>query len=340
MFTFIEKLNTQFIDDAPPHPILDTLRTLPLKEVPHLLLCGPSGSLAPYYVRYIVDHLAGQTEHRSPLRPFTQSITLPNNESVDFTLQSAQHYIECKPSTLSIYDKHVISSIIKPISTQASLFYDRHIFCIRDIDELSESAQFCLRRMLELYSSTMFFIMTAKTTTRICEPLRSRLLYIRFPLPTPEQLTHIGRRWLCDPERDFSTLISAVGCNIVRFALAMPEWIATGAYEEPEHIQLIHSQLETLRKSRSPWSVHQHAQDFTYMWTYYHLPHTLILQHILSYITKTFKKKKEILVYATERIAQTDHILQTSHRDFYPFISLLADLYHIMSGARVPRASV
>ena len=62
---------------------------------------------------------------------------------------------------------------------------------INNLDNLSYYAQTSLRRTMEKYSGTCRFIMWCKSLSKVIEPLKSRCLMVRVPLPTDIMITSI-----------------------------------------------------------------------------------------------------------------------------------------------------
>ena len=62
------------------------------------------------------------------------------------------------------------------------------VIWIHNIDELSYYAQTALRCTMEKFCKTCKFILTSKQLSKIIEPLRSRCLSVRVPLPNNDDL--------------------------------------------------------------------------------------------------------------------------------------------------------
>ena len=91
------------------------------------------------------------------------------------------------------FDKYLIQEIIQEYAKaeNLSIFKYKKLFkvvVINKIDNLSYSAQASLRRTMEKYADICKFIFICDQLSKVIEPLRSRCLLIRVPLPTKDQI--------------------------------------------------------------------------------------------------------------------------------------------------------
>ncbi|MDP6905903.1 MAG: hypothetical protein QF440_00615 [Candidatus Thalassarchaeaceae archaeon] len=86
------------------------------------------------------------------------------------------------------------------------------LIVIEDADHLGSRRQPYLRRMMESESTTTRFIFTARAPSRIIDALRSRMLHIRIPSVTNEQIS--------------STIRKVASLEDVNFADGLPEDLA------------------------------------------------------------------------------------------------------------------
>ena len=91
------------------------------------------------------------------------------------------------------FDKYLIQEIIQEYARAENLTIFKYkklfkIVVINKIDNLSYSAQASLRRTMEKYADICKFIFICDQLSKIIEPLRSRCLLIRVPLPTKSQI--------------------------------------------------------------------------------------------------------------------------------------------------------
>jgi len=69
-----------------------------------------------------------------------------------------------------------------------SSFSKRKVLLLDEADHITNDAQACLRGVLENYSSSTLFILTANYLNRIIEPIRSRCTTIQFTPPSKEEI--------------------------------------------------------------------------------------------------------------------------------------------------------
>jgi len=107
-------------------------------------------------------------------------------------IKQSKHHIIIEPNSNG-FDKYLIQEIIQDYAKSELLNILKHrklfkVVVINKIDNLSYYAQASLRRTMEKYSSTCKFILISDQLSKIIEPIRSRCLMIRVPLPTNLQI--------------------------------------------------------------------------------------------------------------------------------------------------------
>ena len=107
-------------------------------------------------------------------------------------IKQSKHHIIIEPNSNG-FDKYLIQEIIQDYakSELLNILKNRKLFkvvIINKIDNLSYYAQASLRRTMEKYSSSCKFILISDQLSKIIEPIRSRCLMIRVPLPSDEQI--------------------------------------------------------------------------------------------------------------------------------------------------------
>ena len=107
------------------------------------------------------------------------------------TVASAYH-IEINPGDAGIYDRYVVQEVIKemaqynPVGGEATRAWK--VLLLSEVDRLTKDAQAALRRTMEKYTATCRLILVATSPSKVIEPLRSRCLGIRVPLPMQPEL--------------------------------------------------------------------------------------------------------------------------------------------------------
>ena len=120
------------------------------------------------------------------------SINGYGNTKTKVNIKQSKYHIIIEPNSNG-FDKYLIQEIIQDyakIELLNILKYKKlfKIVVINKIDNLSYYAQASLRRTMEKYANTCKFIFICDQLSKIIEPLRSRCLLIRVPLPTNNQI--------------------------------------------------------------------------------------------------------------------------------------------------------
>jgi replication factor C subunit 3/5 len=168
----------------------------------HLIVYGPCGSGKEYLVNKLLEQIYGK--HGVELREVEYTVSGYSNTKTKIMIKQSKHHIIIEPNSNG-FDKYLIQEIIQDYAKSELLNILKHkklfkVVIINKIDNLSYYAQASLRRTMEKYSNTCKFILISDQLSKIIEPIRSRCLMIRVPLPSKAQilgtLLHI-----CDKEQ-------------------------------------------------------------------------------------------------------------------------------------------
>eukprot|EP00669_Euglena_mutabilis_P001851 TRINITY_DN12433_c0_g1_i1.p1 TRINITY_DN12433_c0_g1~~TRINITY_DN12433_c0_g1_i1.p1 ORF type:complete len:355 (-),score=97.87 TRINITY_DN12433_c0_g1_i1:168-1211(-) len=158
-------------------------------DFPHLLFYGPSGAGKKTRIMALLRQHFGSGIDRLKSEHKTYKV---NDKTVEVSTLSSQHHIEVTPSEAGTSDRVVVMTMVKEIAESAPLdstgAKSFKVVILNDVDMLTRGAQQALRRTMEKYMRTCRLILTASTTSKIIDPLRSRCLGIRVPLPSPEEV--------------------------------------------------------------------------------------------------------------------------------------------------------
>lgn len=161
-------------------------------DFPHLLFYGPSGGGKKTRIMALLRHYFGNGVERLKSEHKTYKV---NEKAVEVTTLSSQYHIEVNPSEAGTADRVVIMTLIKEIAESAPLDNSSSksfkVIILSEVDQLSRGAQQALRRTMEKYVKTCRIILTASTTSKIIDPLQSRCLGIRVPLPRPDEVVGV-----------------------------------------------------------------------------------------------------------------------------------------------------
>lgn len=107
----------------------------------------------------------------------------------------AQNSFLVNPSDAGIYDRVVITDIIKQIAQtnviDTSGQRDFKVIVLTEVDDLTKDAQHALRRTMEKYVATCRLILCVNSTSRVIPAIKSRCLGIRVASPTHDEIVSI-----------------------------------------------------------------------------------------------------------------------------------------------------
>lgn len=152
-------------------------------EMSHMLFFGGAGVGKLTWVNALLHHLYGQDAWRVQLQ------SMKSGRWGVVVLRSNVHFV-VSPSAAGTRDRQVIEHLVKE-TVQIRPFTNQHqVVVIREADRLSRAAQESLRRTMEVYSTYYRFILIARRSSHVIEPLRSRCCCIRVPALSVEDIDH------------------------------------------------------------------------------------------------------------------------------------------------------
>jgi replication factor C subunit 3/5 len=163
-------------------------------NLPHLLFYGPDGCGK----EFIIDKLLAKifTKKSVELQETEYIINGYSNTKTKVLIKQSKHHIVIEPNNNG-FDKYLIQEIIEEYAKTEILHVLKYkhlykIVVINTIDNLSYYAQASLRRTMEKYADNCKFIFVSNQLSKIHEPLKSRCLMVRIPLPSEQILTTIA----------------------------------------------------------------------------------------------------------------------------------------------------
>lgn len=197
-----DKYAPKSLDELSIHPkISETLKKLcKHKDLPHIIFYGNSGGGKSTRIECLIKEIFKGEK----IVKRAETITNPDMKLNINVIQSNYH-LELNCYDLGTKDKVIVQNIIKDLcsfKSSASFFSKSpvfRIFVFKDAEYLSESAQAGLRRTLETYIRNARVILHIEHLSKIIEPLKSRCICIRVPLPTEEEICHVLKK-ICDNE--------------------------------------------------------------------------------------------------------------------------------------------
>ena len=167
-----------------------------------MIVYGPTGCGKEYIVKRILERIYGAKAVQ--LKDVCYTISGYGNTKTKVTIKQSKYHIVIEPNSNG-FDRYLIQEIIQDYAkTQLLniLKYQRKfkIVVIDKIDSLSYYAQASLRRTMEKYSNTCKFIFICDQLSRVNEPIRSRCLLVRVPLPKDYKIFEVLLR-ICMREK-------------------------------------------------------------------------------------------------------------------------------------------
>ena len=157
----------------------------------HLITYGPKGCGKEYLIENLLKNIYGKLK----IEDVEYIISGYSNSKEKVTIKQSKYHIVIEPNNNG-FDKYLIQEIIQEYAKTENLTIFKYkklfkIVVINKIDNLSYSAQASLRRTMEKYANSCKFIFICDQLSKIIEPLRSRCLLIRVPLPNNYQIIEI-----------------------------------------------------------------------------------------------------------------------------------------------------
>ena len=156
----------------------------------HLIIYGHNGSSKEYIINNLLEQIYGKAGIE--LKEVEYIVSGYSNTKTKIIIKQSKNHIIIEPNSNG-FDKYLIQEIIQDYakSELLNILKNKKLFkvvIINKIDNLSYYAQASLRRTMEKYSDTCKFILISDQLSKIIEPLRSRCLLIRIPLPSNIQI--------------------------------------------------------------------------------------------------------------------------------------------------------
>ena len=186
------------------HKIINDLEcgTWRYSNFQHLIVYGQTGCGKEYLINKLLEQIYSKAGIE--LKDYEYTVSGYSNTKTKIMIKQSKHHIIIEPNSNG-FDKYLIQEIIQDYAKSELLNILKHrklfkVVIINKIDNLSYYAQASLRRTMEKYSNTCKFILISDQLSKIIEPLRSRCLMIRVPLPTKDQLLET-MLYVCEQEK-------------------------------------------------------------------------------------------------------------------------------------------
>ncbi|KXJ79025.1 hypothetical protein RP20_CCG002710 [Aedes albopictus] len=215
-------------------------------DFPHLMFYGPSGAGKKTRIMCLLRELYGSGVER--LRNEVMNFTTPSNRKVEIMTVSSNYHIEVNPSDAGIYDRVVITDMIKQIAQTQQIDpsgqREFKTIVLSEVDELTKDAQHALRRTMEKYVATCRLVLCVNSTSRVIPAVKSRCLGIRVSAPSNEEIISI-----------LNTICKKEGLHI-------PSELATRIADKSErNLRRAILMLEACKVQQYPFTVNQEVPE-------------------------------------------------------------------------------
>jgi replication factor C subunit 3/5 len=159
-------------------------------SIPHIIIYGPVGAGKKSLVRFFLEALYDSSINRTDKTTYV--VTGSSNTPTEIQIPQSDYHIVIDPTNTN-FDKYIIQDVVTQYAIYRPLnfFQTKKVFktiLINNIDNLSYHAQASLRRTMELYAESCRFIMICNNLSKILDPLKSRCVVLRVPLPTNDDI--------------------------------------------------------------------------------------------------------------------------------------------------------
>jgi replication factor C subunit 3/5 len=159
----------------------------------HIIVYGSINSNKEQFVNLLLENIFGK--NNIELKDVEYTINGYGNTKTKVNIKQSKYHIVIEPNSNG-FDKYLIQEIIQNYARTELLNILKYkklfkIVVINKLDNLSYYAQASLRRTMEKYSDSCKFIFICDQLSKINEPIRSRCIMLRTPLPTNEQILDI-----------------------------------------------------------------------------------------------------------------------------------------------------
>lgn len=163
-------------------------------DIPHLLFHGPRGSGKMTLVKHLLEKLYGPGANRMTAERRVVE-TNSSKQTIEIDVRVSNYHIEMEPSDAGANDKFVVQQMIKELANNGSIAavlmnssVTHKTIVLKGAGNISKQAQAGLRRTMETFSHSCRLVLLSTYASRVIEPLRSRCVLVRVPLPSAEAL--------------------------------------------------------------------------------------------------------------------------------------------------------
>lgn len=159
-------------------------------NIQHLLVVGSNSSQKEAVVQEVLLQLYGPG--CTQLKSTEYTIHNYGSNSTKIRLRQSNYHMILVPNN-SALDKYVLQEVVLDFCKKNDILFfntKTRFKCvvIHKADNLSEQAQFCLRRVMETTTRSCRFILLSTNPCNFISPIRSRFIQVSVPTPTVKEV--------------------------------------------------------------------------------------------------------------------------------------------------------
>ncbi|KAI9096926.1 P-loop containing nucleoside triphosphate hydrolase protein [Phlyctochytrium arcticum] len=312
-------------------------------DFPHLLVYGPSGAGKKTRIVALLREMFGPGVEK--LKVDLRQFVTPSLKKKEITLVSSNYHMELTPSDVGIYDRVVVTDLIKEIAQtqQVDANAKRHfkVVILNEADGLTREAQAALRRTMEKYMGNLRIILCCESTSKIISPIRSRCLLVRVAAPSVTEIQTAIHK-VCKKEGmmipiPFAVRLAEAAKGNLRRAILMLEAARIQSYpfEEAQEIlitdweKVIQDLAMDILNEQSPARLLKVRQTF-YELLSHCIPPDIIIKTLALELMKNVdgEIKKEVIQAA----AQFEHRLRMGNKAIFHLEAFAARFMSVYKG--------
>ena len=246
------------------------------------------------YCKYYVNKLLADKDSTLNFNECTTNVL-----GVDISYFTNPYFIELNLKTHLSKERASIVEFIKQVTSTRKASNEKHIIVLNNIDALNFQLQYKLRRTIEKASVNASFIGVCNILSKLIEPLQSRFLLVRIPIPSINEKKHISStiKTIFQSDKDTSNLLKYLK-NIEMFQDIVSINLSFFMYDSDDaafvklckDFKFIDQEVKllftNLTKNKSAQDSIQEIRKFTYTLIHYNIDHKVVIQSIISTITK------------------------------------------------------